>query len=117
MLWPVVPVLLMPVLNVVDMNDEPPLPLAKELVPLTRPNPLEAECKVGVVGVIGRLVESLTLGTILGSPAEGSDVTVTLTEVVANGPPVLVDGVLETPVPLLLTGPVPVAFGADVKGV
>lgn len=106
-----VPVPLMLVSKVVGMGDEPPIPLGKGLAVPTGPNPLEPDGKVGKVGVAGRLVGSLTLGT------PGRElVAVALAEVVVNGLPMPVDNVLGTPVPLLLTGLVPDAIVPDVKG-
>ena len=124
-----VPVPLMLVSKVVGMGDEPPIPLGKGLVVPTGPNPLEPDGKVGRVGVAGRLVGSLTLGTpdrelvavaLVGSLTLGTPgrelVAVALAEVVVNGLPMPVDDVLGTPVPLLLTGLVPDAIVPDVKG-
>ena len=113
MFWLVVRVLLMLVSNVVGTIDEPPFPPGMVVGTSTSPDPLEPEFKVGEVGVDGRLVGSLRLGTVVTRPVGGTDTSGGLAEVVVNEP-VPVDDVLGTPV--LLTGLVPDAIVPGVKG-
>lgn len=109
-----VSVVLVLVPKVVGMNNEPPLPkMEKVPVAFKGTSPFEPLIKPGKVGAGGKLVGSLTLGTTVGSLAGRSDPSVTLAELVLNGPPMPVDVVLGTPVP---TGPVPDAVGLDVNG-